>query len=413
MPDESLDAIDIVSPTVWADEQRIHAAFARLRRDDPIHWTEAPLHRPFWAVTRHADILEIERQHDKFLNAPRLTIMPIAWEEKVKAMTGGNRYILRMLVDMDEPEHQKFRALTQGYFYGAGLKRLEPQVQALAKRFVDRMAALGGQCDFVTEVARWYPLHVIMSLIGVPSEDEARMLKLTQELFGGSDPDLRRTEELGLDVILDFLAYFNALTADRRANPREDLATEIANGRIDGALLEPLEAASYFVLIATAGHDTTSASLAGALDAFLDSPSELQKLSANPSLLPAAVDEIVRWVSPVRHFFRTARNDAVLGGKPIKAGDSLALFFPSGNRDESVFEEPFSFRVDRRPNPHLAFGHGVHHCLGHLLARMELRAFLAELLPRLSFVERAGPAQRIAGNFVGGFKSLPLRYALR
>jgi hypothetical protein len=412
MGEQPLDTIDIVSPELWADEERIHAAFSRLRREDPVHWTEAPLHRPFWAVTRHADIIEIERQHDKFLNAPRLTIMPIAWEEKVKAMTGGNRYILRMLVDMDEPEHQKFRALTQGYFYGAGLKRLEPLVQALAARFVDRMAERGGQCDFVADVARWYPLHVIMSLIGIPEEDEARMLKLTQELFGGSDPDLRRTAELGVEVIMDFLGYFDALTQDRRKRPRDDLASVIANGRIDGELLGPLEAASYFVLIATAGHDTTSATLSGALDAFLDHSQELARLKADLALLSTAIDEIVRWVSPVRHFFRTARDDYVLGGKKIAAGDSLALFFPSGNRDEGVFRDPFAFRVDRKPNPHLAFGHGVHHCLGHLLARMELRAFLAELLQRLKRLERAGPAQRIAGNFVGGLKSLPIRYAL-
>jgi cytochrome P450 len=299
------------------------------------------------------------------------------------------------------------------------LRKLEARIRDLARQVVARMESLGGECDFVNEVALHYPLRVIMEILGVPAEDEPRMLQLTQELFGATDPDLRRggAEEtpeqraMAIQAVLaDFFNYFNALTLDRRANPREDVASVIANASIDGTQISPFDAVSYYVIIATAGHDTTSSSTAGALWALAERPDQLAKVKADPALIPGLVDESIRWTTPVRHFMRSAARDTEVGGRPVKAGDWFMLCYPSGNRDETVFENPLDFRVDRSPNRHLAFGYGAHLCLGQHLAKMEMRILWEELLPRLASVELAGPAALSEANFVSGPKKLPVRY---
>jgi cytochrome P450 len=271
---------------------------------------------------------------------------------------------------------------------------------------------LGGECDFVPDIAMHYPLYVILSLLGLPESDFAQIRKLTQEMFGGQDAELQRgqTPEEQLQAALDMLAYFQRLTADRRAEPTEDLASTIANARIDGEPLNDLDAASYYVIIATAGHDTTSSTVAGGLHALVEHPDQLRRLREQPSLMPLAADEMIRWVTPVKEFMRTATVDYELHGVPIKQGDSLLLSYPSANRDEDVFDAPFSFDVGRSPNRHLAFGFGAHYCLGAILARMEVAAFFAELVPRLESVELADTPQWIATTFVGGLKHLPIRY---
>jgi cytochrome P450 len=240
------------------------------------------------------------------------------------------------------------------------------------------------------------------------------MLQLTQELFGAADPDVSRGQTLEdqYAVILDFFQYFGALTADRRATATDDLASRIANGEVDGRQLADVEAISYFVIIATAGHDTTSSAMAGGLQALIENPDELARLRRDPAVLPTTVDEMIRWVSPVKHFMRTATADYELGGRKIAAGDWLMLSYVSANRDEAVFEEPFRFDIGRKPNRHLAFGFGVHFCLGAQLARNELRALFSELAPRLEHVEFDGPPSLTRTTFVGGLKSLPIRYAL-
>jgi cytochrome P450 len=268
----------------------------------------------------------------------------------------------------------------------------------------------------VADVALHYPLRVILSILGLPQDDERRMLRLTQELFGSGDPALRRpgTETDLAAVIKDFYRYFTQLAADRRAAPTADLATVIANAEIGGRPLRDTAMLSYFVLIATAGHDTTSASLAGGLGALIDHPDELARLRRHPARIAAAVDEIVRWVSPVRHFMRYATEPADLGGVTVEPGDALLLSYPSANRDEAVFQDPFRFDI-ARPNAdrHLGFGFGVHHCLGAHLARLELTAFFTELLPRLESIERDGPEEQIRATFVGGPRRMPVRYRLR
>jgi cytochrome P450 len=240
------------------------------------------------------------------------------------------------------------------------------------------------------------------------------MLKLTQELFGAADDELGRGGNEGLiETVLDYFRYFGALTQDRRANPAEDLASLIANGRIGGELLPDRELISYYAIIAAAGHDTTSSAITGGMHALLEHPDQLARLQADPSLVPTAVDEMIRWVSPVRHFLRNAQEDTVLGGMPIAKGDIVYLSYPAANRDPMVFEDPHRFDVGRtNADRHLAFGFGVHFCLGAQLARLEMRTMFAALLPRLTRIELAATPTSMKSIFVGGIKSLPIRYEL-
>ena len=403
-----------VDPTRYADLAGWHREAARLRREDPVHRVEGPTFKPFWAVTKHADIFEIERQHERFWNTKESVFDPSGgFMEEIRA-AGGD---LKTLIHMDGAEHRAYRKVTQDWFKPANLRReVQGRIDELARRFVDRMLELDGSCDFVSDVALYYPLHVIMSILGVPESDEPRMLQLTQKIFGSQDPDFggENPAETLLAALLDFVTYFNQMTQHRRAHPTGDLATTIATGTIDGTPLEDLQTISYYVIVATAGHDTTSSSLAGGIEALLRNPDQLRALTADPSLIDNAVDEIIRWVTPVRHFMRWAQEDYVLRGKHIAKGDGLLMAYLSGNRDEDVFPDPFRFDV-RRPNAedHVAFGLGVHFCLGAHLARLELRAFLRELLPRLEMMELAGEPEYTASTFVGGPKRMPVRYRLR
>jgi cytochrome P450 len=292
---------------------------------------------------------------------------------------------------------------------------MEERIAELARQYVERMADYGGECDFATQVAVHYPLYVILSLLGLPESDFPRLLALTQELFGGADEELRRgeTPEELLATLLDFFAYFQDITSARRAIPTEDLASAIANARVDGEFLSDIDIASYYVIIATAGHDTTSSTISGGLHALIEHPGELARLRDDPALLPTAADEMIRWVTPVKEFMRTATADTEVGGVAIKQGEAVLLSYPSGNRDEEIFTDPFRFDAGRDPNKHLAFGFGVHYCLGAALARMETRALFAELLPRLESIELAGRAEWTATTFVGGLKHLPIRYSLK
>lgn len=415
MTDKATDNA-IANPKTYASEEAFHSLFARLRREDPVHWTAPDEYRPFWTVSKHADIMEIERQNELFINDPRLTLTTIDTERKVMEYTGGSHLLLRTLVNMDNPDHRAYRGMTQAWFMPPNLRSLEAKVNALATEYVDRMETLGGECDFARDVAVWYPLRVIMTVLGVPPEDEGFMLKLTQEIFGATDPEMKRADaetEFNNNTITDFFNYFGAITADRRKNPKDDVASVIANATIDGKLISDFEALSYYVIVATAGHDTTSSTTAGGLLALLQNPGELAKLRANPELLNPAIDEMLRWVTPVKNFFRTATQDVEFRGKKIKKGDNLLMCYWSGNRDEDVFEDPFSFRIERSPNKHIAFGYGAHLCLGQHLAKMEIRSLYRELLSRLDTVELAGDPAWVEANFVSGLKRLPIRYSMK
>ena len=399
---------DLVRPATFADDDYFHKLAAHMRASDPVPWIESETHKPFWVATKHADIIEIERQNDKFLNT-RNSVLQSREIEKAAEESGA---FLRTLIHMDDPDHKKFRDLTRDWFMPASLKSVEPKVREIAKNAVDRMLELGEEIDFVNDVAVWYPLRVVMMILGVPEEDEALMLKLTRELFGADDPDMRRkveTDEERIQTITEFIQYFTAMTADRRANPGDDVASVIANARINGETIGDLEALSYYIIVATAGHDTTSSSTAGGVLALMQHPDELAKVVADPSITPLTVDEAIRWVSPVKHFMRYGTGDYELRGRHIKAGDPIMMLYPSGNRDEEVFDEPFRFRADRRPNRHLAFGHGAHHCLGNLLAKMEMKYLYEELFSRIASIELNGEPRLIESTFVSGLKTLPVR----
>ncbi|BBZ00676.1 cytochrome P450 [Mycolicibacterium chitae] len=401
-------------PSAYADDDRLHAALTWLRANNPVAWVDQPPYRPFFAVTKHADIMDIERANDLWLSEPRPLLATAEADDLAKAQLEAGMG-LRTLIHMDDPHHRKVRAIGADWFRPKAMRALQGRVDELAKHYVDKMAEVGPECDFVTEVSVNFPLYVIMSLLGLPESDFPRMLQLTQELFGGDEEEYQRgsTPEEKLQTLMDFFAYFNKLTQDRRANPTDDLASAIANGRVDGELLSDVDCLSYYVIVATAGHDTTSHAIAGGLRALIDNPDQLDRLKGDMSLMPLAVEEMIRWTTPVKEFMRTAAADTEVRGVPIKEGESVYLAYVSANRDEEVFDDPFTFDVGRDPNKHLAFGYGVHFCLGAALARMEINSFFTELLPRLDSIELAGAPELTSTVFVGGLKHLPIRYSLR
>jgi len=396
----------LAEPTAYADEDRLHAALERLRAKTPVSYVDVPSYRPFWAITKHADILAVERANRLFTNSPRPVLMT-AEADDMQAATG-----ISTLIHMDDPRHRVVRAIAADWFSPKAMRALGERIDELAKNYVDKMRDLGGECDFVQEVAVNFPLYVIMSMLGVPDSDLQTMLTLTQALVGSEDSEYQRSASMEDNALLEMFQYFTALTESRRANPTDDLASTIANARIDGEPLSDIDTISYYAIIGIAGHDTTSATISGGLRALLEHPDQLEMLRRDPSLMPSAVEEMIRWVTPVKAFMRTAAEDTVLHDVSIAAGDSLLLSYASANRDEEAFDDPFRFDINREPNKHVAFGYGVHFCLGAALARMEVTKFFSELLPRLKSIEFAGDPELVATTFVGGLKHLPIRYTL-
>jgi cytochrome P450 len=293
---------------------------------------------------------------------------------------------------------------------------MQERIDQLATQYVDRMAGFGGRCDFVKDVALHYPLQVILSILGLPEDDYARMLQLTQELFGAEDPDIARMgdDQSILDVILDFVNYFTAVAGDRRAQPTDDLSSVIANAEIDGQPLLDMDMLGHFIIIATAGHDTTSNAIAGGMVALLEDREQLELLQAQPELIDRAADEFVRFVTPVKHFMRTCQEPYTVRDVTFQPGDKLYLSFASANRDDEVFTDPMRLDVRREnASSHLAFGFGQHFCLGAHLARMEIRSLFKELLGRLEEIELVGEPTWIHSYFVQGPKSIPISYRLR
>ncbi len=398
--------------TTFTDEAFFHAAAQKLRDEDPVHWVEHPDFNPFYVLTKHADVLEVELHQNQFLNAPR-AILGTKESDAMRAMQG---HLVKSLVQMDDPEHRSHRNLTSDWFLPKNLGKLDARLAELAQRSIDRMVELDGECDFASDIAMQYPLYVILAILGLPESDYPRMLRLTQELFGAEDEDFKRDDDVLAGIIqtvADFVAYFDGITADRQANPTDDLSSVIANGIVDGQPIGHKEQLGYYIIAATAGHDTTSNAMSGGLLALIENPDQLARLQADPSLLSTAVDEMIRWTTPVKHFMRTATEDYDLNGRTIKAGEDVLLSYWSANRDADVFTDPFKFDVGRTPNKHLAFGFGVHYCLGAMLARMELKALFGALLPRLEHIELAGKPELIRSTFVSGLKRLPIRYRLK
>jgi len=406
--------VDFVDPLELVDAERYgrrgypHDVWTLLRAEAPVAYFAPPGFVPFWAITKHADVRQIGAQPLGFSSARGITLLrenePVVPSE--------------MVVMLDPPRHAPMRRVANPRFMPRAVRARREDIVHIAEGILDRVASEGksGELDFVERVAGPFPLAVIAWTLGVPSADVALLYRWTNEIIGKDDPEYRRPGETPLQTMLrargELHAYFDRLIEQRRSEPQDDLVSELSRAEIDGIPLTPKQLTSYCELLVEAGNETTRNAISGGLLAFSEHPAEWEKLRARPELLPDAVEEILRWVSPISHFTRTATADADVRGVTIRAGDEVALYFASANRDEEVFDEPFAFRVDRRPNPHLAFGSGEHFCMGAHLARVEIETIFQLLLDRLASFEVSGPVVRLEALINGSIKHLPIRYQL-
>lgn len=410
-------AAKLLLPDTYAEPEEVHEIMTQIRKEEPVIWVEPEGVRPIWLASRAEDVKFVENNPDKFLAGPRPALMTIEQEQKNLELFGRDTGPMDTLIQMDGDHHRSRRAITQEWFRINHIKNFRDSIDEISKSFVDRMASHQPECDFANDIAFLYPLRVINSMTGLPEELDPVILKLTQQNFGGSDDEVANMDEEFMarmaTTLMEFQKIFAPIIEDRRKNPRDDLATALANAKVDGELLPDMEIMGYFLIVATAGHDTTSATTAGGMLELIRHPDQLQKLKDNPKLLPMAIEEFFRWVSPVKHFFRTATEDVEIGGKTIRKGEHIAALFSSACRDEEVYEDPFTFNIERKPNPHLAFGAGPHLCLGMNLARIEIASFFSELLPRIDSIELNGEPSFTKAAFVTGLKSLPIKFSMR
>jgi cholest-4-en-3-one 26-monooxygenase len=405
----SLDSINIIGPDHYAKNGYPHAEWTYLRKHRPVFWCEHPNTDPFWAITKHTDIVQISRQPRLFLNGPRLLVFVAE-----PGMEMQETPPFRHLLDMDPPEHGEYRAIVSRRFTPRAVRDLEAQIDAIAKKVLDDVTGRD-EIDFVIDVSSKIPLAVIAELLGVPHQDWEQLFQWTNETIGGSDPEFQQgasTQETLDRARLGLFQYFSDMVAQRLKQPTNDITSIVANAKVNGQPLPQLELLSYFFLLVVAGNETTRNATTGGLLALIENPDQWTRLRKDPSLLKPAVEEIVRWTTPVIQFARTATEDTEIRGQKIKAGESVCLFYPSANRDEEVFKEPFKFDIGRNPNPHIAFGIGEHFCLGANLARLELEVIFRHLIQRLERAELAGSVERLRSSFVGGIKHMPIRMKL-
>jgi len=412
------DGLDLVSSHSYARKGVPHDLWTRLRAESPVHWCTPAGFEPFWAITKHADICEISKQPDTFSSASGIAMVRQTEEESIREQNQGFG-AMRVIIEMDPPEHRSYRNVTSPVFTPRAVKTMDDAIRTSAREIVDRLAGETGegQCDFANDVAAAHPLRILSTMLGVPRESEPDILRLTNQLFASDDPDLQREganrRQASIELGLELYQLFDKIIQDRRANPRDDLATLLANGKIDGEPMGMMETVGYYLITFSAGHDTTKNALVGGMRAFLENPDQFEKLKQDPELLDSAVEEVVRWSSPVNHMKRTVTQDYELRGQQMKAGDQLVMFYASANRDEEIFDAPFEFRIDRNPNRHLGFGIGEHFCLGANLARRSQRALLHELMQRMEWAELTGEPEQIHSAFVVGLKKLPMRYRIK
>lgn len=406
--------IELLEPKDYGRQGPPHQVWTELRKNSPLHWCEIPEIEPFWAITKHADICWISRQPDKFLSEPGITPAPADPSQLDREQGLG---AMRVVITMDPPEHRKVRKVASPWFTPRALSRIDAAVEKSARALVDALAgATGeGEADLVTQVAIRHPLRILSTALGVAPEQEAKILELSNRLFAPDDEELGggRTEPEDFRQLgQEFLELFLPIIQDRRQNPRDDLASLLANAVIDGQPMGPAETLGYYLIVFNAGHDTTKNALAGGLRALIEHPEAFDRIRRDPTLVPKAVEEIVRWTSPVNYMKRTAACDVEVRGHKIREGEALMMFYGSANRDEEVFDHPFTFDIDRDPNRHIAFGYGEHFCMGAHLARRSLRAIVAELARRVEHWEITGEPEWLTGSFVVGLKHLPVRYRI-
>jgi cholest-4-en-3-one 26-monooxygenase len=410
MAELSLESIDIIDPDLYVQRGYPHDEWALLRSQAPVFHYERPEVPSFWAVTRHADIIAVSRQPELFRSGQYLFV---TMEEP--GAPPDDAVFLRQLLNMNPPEHGAYRGVVNRRFTPRAVQKLAMQVDQVTAEVIQGIVG-GTECDFVTEVAAKLPLAVIAEMFGIPRSDWQMMFRLSNSMIAPSDPEFAGTESISETIErarMEFFEYFSQLIEDRRKAPRDDVASALANGQVNGDALPAFELLSYFALLIIAGNETTRNAISGGLYALINHPEQMALLKQNPSMMvkPAA-EEILRWTSPVIQFSRIATSDTELHGRAIREGDIVAMFYPSANRDEEVFEHANRFDLRREPNPHLAFGIGEHYCLGANLARLELQAMFRQLAERIEAVEMAGPIERMRSNFVGGIKHMPIRYRI-
>ncbi|MEU1389361.1 MULTISPECIES: cytochrome P450 [unclassified Nonomuraea] len=398
--------VDLADPGRFTDGVTPWRMFDVLREQSPVHWQDEHGHgRGFWAVTRHADIVAVGRDPETFTSEGFTNLEEV--DERQAA-------IRRSLLETDGPRHHALRRLLLRDFSARAVAGYEVFLRGLTATTLD--AALPkGEFDFVKEVAADFPINVLARMLDVP--DTQRLIDWGNQIIENTDPERLRESEEFKDLpfrspaSLEVFEYGRELAARRRGGHGTDLVSRLVNQEpVDGLPLSDRDFDNYFLLLVVAGNETTRHAVSHAMLALMEHPAQLDRLRADPALMPRAVDEFLRWASPVYHFRRTATRDVTLHGRRVAAGDKVVMWYASGNRDERVFPDPYRFDVGRDADEHLTFGRGgPHYCLGGALARLEIRVLFEELLPRLSSIEPAGEVRRIRSNFVNGIKELPVR----
>jgi cholest-4-en-3-one 26-monooxygenase len=404
-----IDPLDLVDPVRFARNGYPHEVWARLRAEAPVAYIEAPGHPPFWAITKHADIMQVATQPELFSSSKGITLdMDLS----------GLDVVPEMIVYLDPPRHGPMRKVANKRFVKSAVRDRAAEIERIATEIVDQASTGGeiGTCDFVDTFAAPFPMAVISWVLGVPRSDWKLHFDWTNEIIGKDDPEYRRPGETPDQTSTrargELHRYLKQMLELRRENPQDDMVTELLHSEIDGVPLTKNQLLSYFELLVEAGNQTTRDAIAGGMQAFCEYPDQWEKLKQQPELLPGAVEEILRWVTPISHFVRTATADCELHGQTIHAGDKLALYWASANRDEETFEDPFEFRVDRKPTPTLVFGFGPHLCMGAHVARAEMQSMFGLLIARMEWFEQAGPVERLNSTVNGAVKHLPIRYRL-
>jgi len=404
-----IDPLDLVDPTRFARNGYPHDAWTWLRAHAPVAYIEPPGHPPFWAVTKHADIIGVATQPQIFSSSGGITLdMDLSGMEAVP----------EMIVYLDPPRHGPMRQVVNKKFLKSAVRDRSEEIRRIAEAVVDQAATGGevGACDFVDTFAAPFPVEVISWVLGVPQSDWEHHFRWTNEIIGKDDPEYRRPgespDETSMRARGELHRYFKQMIEQRREHPQDDLVTMLVQSEIDGVPLTKPQLVSYCELLVEAGNQTTRDAIAGGMQAFCEFPDQWEKLRAKPELLPDAVEEILRWVTPICYFSRTATRDYELHGQTIHAGDKVALYWASANRDEEVYEDPFEFRIDRPPVPGLVFGFGPHLCMGAHVARAELAAMFGLLIDRMEWFEQSGPVERLNSSVNGAVKHLPIRYRL-
>lgn len=398
--------IDLVDPGAYERGGIPHEQLAWLREHEPVHRHHGDPerdHPPFWAITRHEDVVHVSRHPEVFSSWERLALFDEVPEEHLVLQR-------MMMLNQDPPEHSRKRSIVNRGFTPRAIGALAEHIRDICRRLVDETAARGDEADFVRDLAAPLPLYVICELLGAPPEDREKIFTWSNTLIGGDDPEFQRTPEEGQEAAAELYAYANVLAADRRENPREDIVTRLLQPDAGGEVLTGDEFELFVMLLSVAGNETTRNAASGGMLALLEHPEQWARLRADPSLVRTAADEIVRWVTPVNMFRRTAMRDTEIRGTKIAEGDKVVVFYGSANRDEAVFADPYAFDVGRDPNPHLGFGGGgPHFCLGSHLARLELSVLFETLLDAMPNIELSGNVRRLRSSFINGIKEMPVR----